>query len=132
MKSNVIDQEKHLRTLINKYRNEQQSIQLQIDAINSEINFRKDDIRQKRDKINVLEYKIKQNEDIIRNTNKEIRVTEHAILRYCERVLKINVEEIKNKIMKEEDKIRLLGGNTKIKKDNYSIVVKDYNIVTVV
>lgn len=62
-------------------------------------------------------------------------VTEHAILRYIEIQFKIDINEIKNKILSEETLVTLktLGLKTgKIKTDDFTIVIKDNQIVTLI
>lgn len=65
---------------------------------------------------------------------KELQITEHALLRYCERILKINTEEIKNLILSKEilDQIKVLGINGKfVHSDGFRVVVKDNKVVTI-
>lgn len=62
-------------------------------------------------------------------------VTEHAILRYIEINFKIDINEIRNKILSENILITLknLGIKTgKIKTNDYTIVLKDNQIVTLI
>lgn len=71
--------------------------------------------------------KIKENGDLI--------VSEHAIIRYVERVLGINADELAKKILSHEveKQIEMLGNGTYPVNDNeFKIVVKDNVVVTVV
>jgi chromosome segregation ATPase len=65
--------------------------------------------------------------------NEQVIVSEHAILRYFERVLKFNIEEIKEKIAPKEviDKIKLLG-NGLYPANGHRLKVRNGTIVTVV
>lgn len=61
-------------------------------------------------------------------------VSEHAIIRYIERVLGINIEEVTNKIVPEEIKkqIEILGNGTySVDDGEFRIVLKDNVVVTV-
>ncbi len=75
----------------------------------------------------------------LNNTN-EITISEHALVRYFERVLKFDMEEIKQNILTEEV-LRLseeLGGSgtyptgkQDVDGDNYRVVLKNNVVVTV-
>jgi chromosome segregation ATPase len=60
-------------------------------------------------------------------------VSEHAMLRYIERVLEIDLDIIKEKILpsNEIESVKKLGDCT-VKRDGFSIVIKDNTVVTVV
>ena len=64
---------------------------------------------------------------------KELRVTEHAILRYLERVNKIDLKEIEKAILTPEliEMTEVLGKNGKFPINNFSIVIRDGSVVTV-
>ena len=62
-------------------------------------------------------------------------VSEHAILRYVERVLNVDIEHIKKEILSEEvlDMVTELGGNGGYpNKIGYKVVMKDNVVVTIV
>lgn len=65
---------------------------------------------------------------------KEIRLSEHAVLRYFERVEKRDLLEIEKEIITDELKntVKLLGGTAEIKRKGYTIIIKDYIIVTII
>lgn len=64
---------------------------------------------------------------------KDIVVTEHAILRYVERVMGIDTEAIKARILSPENR-RAIGfaGSCKIKSDGLTFVVKNRAVVSVI
>lgn len=99
--------------------------------------------------IKVVDLKLEELKEARKKTNREIAdlhnklnsatakpvVTEHAILRYIEINFKIDINEIKNKILSEENLVTLktLGLKTgKIKTDDFTIVIKDNQIVTLI
>lgn len=65
---------------------------------------------------------------------KELQVTEHALLRYCERILGIDIEAIKELIKSQEIKqqVEVLGINGKfVHPDGFRVVIKDNKIITI-
>jgi seryl-tRNA synthetase len=76
---------------------------------------------------------IKQQIDNIKSkTDGKIVVSEHAMLRYIERILGIDLDELQKKILDEEDAktIRALG-NCTYPKDGFKLKIKDGTVVTV-
>jgi predicted nuclease with TOPRIM domain len=64
---------------------------------------------------------------------KEIIVSEHAILRYIERIIGINIDTIKEKILTENIRIQIQEfGNGSYSNGEFKVVVKDNVIVTVI
>lgn len=74
---------------------------------------------------------------IIRKINNlmdsNVVLTEHALLRYLERVQGMNLDEIKSIILDEptKEQIRILGSG-KFPKDGYTLVVKNNTIISIV
>lgn len=67
--------------------------------------------------------------------NKKLTVSEHAIIRYVERVLGINIEDIENKILNQTTchLVEELGnGRYPCNNGKFMIVVKDGCVVTVI
>lgn len=67
------------------------------------------------------------------NNKKELKVSEHAILRYLERVKGINIGEIEKEILSENVRkmVDVLGGSGKFPNNGYQVVLKDYIVTTV-
>lgn len=86
------------------------------------------EINQKNQKLKNIEKKINE----IENSNSEIVITEHARLRYIERVIGINLEELDAKIIDEatKDIVKKMGSGT-YPVGGHQIVVKKNTIVTV-
>lgn len=62
-----------------------------------------------------------------------LKVSEHAILRYLERVKGLNIEAIEKQIVTDsvKDLVAKLGGNGKFPNNECSLVIKDYTVVTI-
>ena len=89
-----------------------------------------------------IEYELHHKKEELKATNKlikEIRndrgviITNHAIIRYVQRVLKIDIEEIKDKILTDKvldlhDKL----GNGKYPNDGFHVVIVDNFVKTVI
>jgi hypothetical protein len=92
-----------------------------------------------KEKLNELNKKYKFNLDKIKdlkskiNNDKSLTLTEHAVLRYLERVEKINIEEIEKNIFSAQLlKCHSTLGNGRFPiKDNVFAVIKNNKIVTI-
>ena len=109
---------KQLQVLYQKYKDELIILRAEVARLNTEINFKQ----------STLSSIHKEISDLI----KEPSVSEHAIIRYFERVLGINIEDIKSTIMPEETikQIKTLGDGKYPVKDFY-IICKQNSIVTI-
>ena len=67
-----------------------------------------------------------------KRTAKEPVVSSHALLRYVERVLGINVKALERTLLSQEVKDAIRAGATRVTVAGISFVVKDNVIVTVV
>lgn len=79
-------------------------------------------------------YLVRNLQEKLREAKKgKILVTEHAMLRYLERVLEIDMEAVKNNILPENIKsqIEVLGNGKYPVRGKFKVVVKDRMIVTV-
>ncbi len=77
---------------------------------------------------------IKQKIDKLKD-NGNLIVSEHAIIRYIERVLGIDIEEINSKILTEEivKQVEILGNGTySVNEGEFKVVIKDNVIITVI
>ncbi len=62
---------------------------------------------------------------------KEITVTDHAFVRYLERVLDLDIIELKRKLLSDELKSMIETGADKVTKDGITYVIRDKTIVTI-
>jgi len=113
---------KSLQTLLDKTLAERQ-------ALNEEVIIKQSQQREINKKIQNLQFQINE----AKRENIE-PVTEHAILRYLERVKKIDIEAIKKEIIKHASLI--VGGSGEIKKlingSRFIIITKNKQVITIV
>ena len=75
------------------------------------------------------------NEEMSKLTEKQPVVSEHATLRYLERVMGIDVEGVKKKMLSERNKKiikTITSGKIPLKDSGFTLVVKDKVIVSVI
>jgi hypothetical protein len=76
---------------------------------------------------------VKQTEDYKRERNKRgLVVTDHSIVRYFERVLGLNIREIKETIIKQDlkERYRIMGNGT-FDQGDFRVVVNDNTVITI-
>jgi len=68
------------------------------------------------------------------NNSENIKVSEHAIVRYFERVKGYDIEQIEKDILSEQvlRLVATLGGNGSYPNDGFSVLMKNYTVTTVV
>ena len=64
---------------------------------------------------------------------KKFTVTDHAVIRYMERVMGLNMQDIRNKMLTKDirDKVISQNGNCRIPVDKHYAIFKNYNCVTI-
>lgn len=92
-----------------------------------ELNQKNKELNDKKKQLNLILKNIKNIEN-----NKDVVISEHAILRYLERVKGFNLEDIKNEMLDvtTKDTLKVLPVN-KIKCAGYNLIVKN-NVITTV
>lgn len=65
--------------------------------------------------------------------NKKIKVTEHAIVRYLERVKGVDVSQIEKEIVTEQlqDLVETLGGDGGYPVRDFKVLMKNFNVTTI-
>ena len=96
-----------------------------------------EDIKGKKKEIDKnLEIKRKKLEGVkakIANAQESVIISEHAIIRYIERVLGIDIKEIEKNIVDEEtEKIIMELRPSKICRGEFSILIKDNTVTTII
>ena len=68
------------------------------------------------------------------DNNKNVKVSEHAIVRYFERVLGFNIEQVEKEILSEKvlSLIETLGGNGTYPNGDFSVIMKNHTATTVI
>lgn len=100
-------------------------------VLQEKLNLNKEAVAEKQREGNALQKEINEIDKCLRRGN--IEVSDHAVVRYLERVDGINIEEIRDKIV---DSIPCVDHTEDLKdmrvlKSNHSIVVKDNVVVTI-
>ncbi len=113
---------KGLQSQIKKLESEASDLKLEIDIKKKEYNQKNQTIQS-----------IKTNIEKI-NSKQNIRVSEHAILRYLERVKGVDIEQIEKEILNDKvlQLIDKLGGNGSYPSNDCSIKLSNYVVTTVI
>lgn len=111
-------------------------LQTQINALSSdadllriEIKTKKQELAQKDEHIRQLK---KQIETLQHNNN--LKVSEHAIVRYFERIKGFDISEIEREIITDEisKMVETLGGTGHYPNGEFSVVMKNFTVVSIV
>lgn len=111
---------KNKQVLISKLRLEKENLQLQQKELQRAVAIKENQLK-------------KHEEELLKmQESSELIVSEHALLRYLERVYKLDLSKLQNEITPQELKAQIKEyGNGTYKHDNFSIKVVDNVIVTV-
>jgi hypothetical protein len=110
------------------------SLRKRISKIDVEIEEIKDEQRRQSTQVNTLIDERKRMADMLEAmTPKKLNVTDHALLRYVERVLGIDIEAIRNTIISEKvESLVAAVGDAKVPiGDGVYAVVRNHNVVTI-
>ena len=112
---------KQLETLLNKTQND-------FDVLNTKIANDQRVLASKKKAIENIKSQIQ-----AISANKEITISEHALLRYLERVSKIDTDSVKKTIITPEliKMVETLGGNGKYPVGDITLVIRDYVVTTI-
>lgn len=96
----------------------------------------KDSMREHQQNYNKYVKLVKEKEAEINsfNKSKDIVISEHSVLRFLDRVLEVDLEEIEKKMLTPfvKQAIELAGGTTNVvTPEGWKFIVKDYVIITV-
>ena len=118
-----------------KKSNELKYLQTQRQKLVSQREILKKVTKEKQDELTSLNSKIKNIDERLEKliSGNEIIFSEHAILRYIERVLGINLTDIKAKILteSEKDECMQMGGNLTYKKEDFTVKIQDFVVTTI-
>jgi len=66
--------------------------------------------------------------------DKVLKVSEHAVLRYCERIMRLDTDQVEKEILSNEIKllVQTLGGTGTYNSNGFKVVIKDYTVTTIV
>ena len=117
-----------------KYQTKLKGLQSQASKLEAEIDNIKLELFARQKELNLKNQTLQSiKKEIERFTSGEIVVSEHAILRYFERVLNFNIEEIKSKILTPEVQSLYdsLGGGEFPVENKFTVVLKDNTVITI-
>lgn len=99
------------------------------EALKVDVAIKQREYKNKLDCIKVLKQEIKKHEN-----NDNIRVSEHAIVRYFERVLGFDISQIEEEILSKSvlELVEKLGGSGSYPNKTYQVVIKNYTVTTII
>ena len=107
-------------------------IESEISALKTDLGIKNKELDSKKKSLKELQLKIQN----LKNS-KNVIVSEHAILRYFERVLGFDLEDIQKKILTDSvhgliEKLGSNSGQYPVRESDFSVVLKNNVIVTIV
>ena len=104
------------------------ALQSEIAEVKRELDLKHKDNAVRKNTLQRIQERINQLENPVEPT-----ISEHALLRYCERVMGINMDEVKQKILNDRVKtfITQLGGSGQFPAGGFHVVMKN-NVVTTI
>jgi len=116
------------------------NIEKQIAKLNTELRYHESILKNSKESIKNLNIRIRKLK--LQLTNHEITISDHAVVQYLRRfgtksinrdLFSKDIDNFTNSIIKKHSKtIKSLGGSGTITDGNIKIVVKNYNIVTII
>jgi hypothetical protein len=99
------------------------------EILQNDVKLKQKELAELTDKINGMQTRIAE----ITSDEKEPVISEHAILRYLERIKGLDITAIKDEILDEKTiaNIKFIKRNGKIKRDAFNLVVKDNIVVSI-
>lgn len=92
------------------------------EALKTEISIKQRELSQKQNTIKSLKQQVQKIDN-----NKNIKVSEHAIIRYLERIKGVDIEEIEKEILSDEvlNLVEKLGGNGGYPNKNFKVLMSN-------
>ena len=117
-----IQKHKQLQTQLNKLNGD-------VDALKIEIQHKQKECSQKQKLIENLKIEMSKLEN-----NQELKVSEHAIIRYFERVKGYDISEIEKEILSQEviNLTEQLGVNGNFPNKDFTVVMKNSTVITII
>lgn len=120
-----IGKSRKIKQLISQIKNHKADAEM----LKLEISNKQNELSAKQKTIETMQQRI----DALQTDNR-VRITEHAVLRYLERVRGINIKDVYKEILTPEvqEMIDTLGGSGKFPNKDFQLVMKDYVVTTIV
>lgn len=99
------------------------------EALKVDLNTKNREYREKINNIKQLQHEVDKLE-----SNGQIKVSEHAIIRYLERVRGIDISEVEREILDDQvvDLVGKLGGNGTYPAKGFRVIIRNYTVTTVI
>ena len=116
-----IRKQKQLQSQLNTMVADAEALRIEIASKQRTLSQQMKDIERMKSEINKL------------NKTDELKVTEHAIVRYFERVKGFDIEQIESEILSEKVRgfVEKLGGNGTYPNDGHQVVMKNKVVITI-
>ena len=113
---------KGLKSQIKKLEGEAESIKIEVSNKQREYNAKLNQAKNIQEELDKLD------------NDKTLRVTEHAIVRYLERVKGVNISEIEKEILNSDvlKMVNTLGGTGGYPTNGFKVLIKDYTVTTII
>lgn len=121
---------KKIREEIKKLQSMQSTVEAEIEALKMTEQNLKQELAAKRMSLNKLKQRI---HNLSKNNGEGITISEHAIIRYFERILGLNMEEVTQKILPDKEAVlveSLGNGHYPINGGEFKIIVRNDTVVT--
>lgn len=113
--------------MLKQLQSQKTKLEEELKVINAEVNRVRRQQKGLLSNLNTINQKIKN------MMSTEVILTEHAILRYLERVKGVNMEDVKDTILDDDTKSKIeVLGSGKFPKEGYTLVVKNNTIISIV
>jgi len=113
---------KQLQSQYKKMESEAEALQVEVTVKQRELSLKKTEQERLKERIKELD------------GDNQIKVSEHALIRYFERVRGYDLSEIEKEIVSEEvlRMVDTLGGTGRYPNKDYSVVMKNFTVTTII
>lgn len=120
-----INKERELNEMLESLRLKQQETETELSVLKKEHKVRLDKIKDIKKQLEKLKKK---------NQPAEITISDHALIRYMERILGADVKELKNKLITDnlKNQVSTLGPNGTYSAGEYKVILKNNVVVTII
>lgn len=105
--------------------NEMRVLEKEVSTLNQEVSTKQKSLAEKKRSLELLRREF---------AAEGITISDHALMRYLERVMGFNLSVFTNEIISEDLKkqVGFVGGSGKFPLGNHQIIMKDFSIITII